>query len=236
MSMIARNLEDVNRRIARAAVKAGKTPEDITLVAVSKTIEIERMREAYGLGIRNFGENKVQELVKKAAEFHPQDDMSQIGNFDEKPIWHMIGRLQTNKAKFAAETASLIHSVDSMRLAEELNKRANGIVNILLQVNVAEEPTKAGVAVESVGAILQDLQKLPNLCVKGLMTIAPPVENPEENRQIFVKMNKIYIDNRKVLYDNSFTFLSMGMTSDFEVAIEEGANIVRIGTGIFGER
>ncbi|MCL2674071.1 MAG: YggS family pyridoxal phosphate-dependent enzyme [Defluviitaleaceae bacterium] len=236
MSIIAKNLEDVNRRIARAAVKAGKTPEDITLVAVSKTIEIERMREAYNFGVRNFGENKVQELVKKVAEFSSANDEPQIGNFDEKPIWHMIGRLQTNKAKIAAESASLIHSVDSMRLADELNRRANSTVNILLQVNVSEEATKAGVNVESVEKIIHDMQKLPNLCIKGLMTIAPPVENPEENRQFFVKMNKIYIDIRKVLYDNGFTFLSMGMTSDFEVAIEEGANIVRIGTGIFGER
>jgi len=236
MSSIARNLEDVNKRIARAAAKAGKKPEDITLVAVSKTIDLERIREAYSLGVRNFGENRVQELASKVANFLPPDSTLSIGNFDEKPTWHMIGRLQTNKAKIAAESAFLIHSVDSLRLAHELNRCAKSTVNILLQVNVAEEATKAGVSVESVGEIIQDLQKLPNLCVKGLMTIAPAVENPEENRPFFVKMNKIYLDIREKVYNNSVTFLSMGMTSDFEVAIEEGANIVRIGTGIFGER
>jgi len=236
MDMIARNLDDINRRITRAAAKAGKSPEDITLVAVSKTVDIERIHTAYNLGVRNFGENKVQELVSKVRSFELGAEASKIGSFDEKPIWHMIGRLQTNKAKSAAESASLIHSVDSLRLAHELNRCANSTVNILLQVNVAEEATKAGISVEAVEATILELQKLPNLCVKGLMTIAPIVENPEENRRFFVKMNKLWLDIRKDLYNNRITFLSMGMTSDFEVAIEEGANVVRIGTGVFGDR
>ena len=227
MGTIAKNLEDTRGRIARAAAKSGRTSADITLVAVTKTIDVGRIREALAYGVRDLGENKVQELVAKAA---------QLNEAGEKPTWHMIGRLQTNKARAAAQTAALIHSVDSMRLAEEIDRRAMSPVDVLMQVNAANEGTKAGIDVESAKAFAHDLQKLPNICLRGLMTIAPAVENPEGNRLVFGKMNKLFVDIRDGLDNNIVKFLSMGMTSDFEIAIEEGANIVRIGTGIFGER
>ena len=225
--MIAKNLQDTRERIARAAAKSGRTAADITLVAVSKTVGVERIREALACGLSDFGENKVQELAAKA---------EQLNEAGEKVTWHMIGRLQTNKARVAAQTAALIHSVDSMRLAEELNRRAGSPIDVLMQVNAANEATKAGVDVESAKAFACDLQKFPNLRLRGLMTIAPAVENPEGNRLVFGKMNKLFVDIRDGLDNNIIKFLSMGMTSDFEIAIEEGANIVRIGTGIFGER
>jgi len=224
---ITKNIEDTQTRIARAAAKFGRPAGDVTLVAVSKTVGVDRVREAMACGIHNFGENRVQELVAKAAE---------LGGFDPKPTWHMIGRLQTNKAKAAAETASLIHSVDSLRLAQEINNRSHFPADILLQVNVANEDSKAGIDVESAKALVQYLQLLPNLNLRGLMTIAPAVENAEENRQIFRKLNKLFVDIMGDLDNNIFTILSMGMTSDFEVAVEEGSNMVRIGTGIFGGR
>ncbi|MCL2618432.1 MAG: YggS family pyridoxal phosphate-dependent enzyme [Defluviitaleaceae bacterium] len=224
---IAHNLEDTRRRIARAAAISGRTAQDITLVAVSKTVDSSRIREALNCGVTHFGENKVQDLLAKAREFDGADN---------PPIWHMIGRLQTNKAKAAAETAALIHSVDSLRLAEEINRRAPSPVDILLQVNAANEDTKAGIDAESAKAFVQHLQLLPNLNLRGLMTIAPAVENPEGNRDVFGIMHNLFVDILGSFDNNRFTLLSMGMTSDFEVAIEEGSNMVRIGTGIFGER
>jgi len=224
---VSKNLRDTQARIARAAEKSGRTAKDITLVAVTKTIDVERVREVLACGAKDLGENKVQEMTAKAA---------QLEALGEKPTWHMIGRLQTNKAKAAADTAALIHSVDSMRLAQELSRRASTPINFLMQVNVAAEDTKAGVDVESAKVFARELQKLSNMCLRGLMTIAPAVENPEENRVFFGMMHKVFIDIRNDLDDNNISFLSMGMTSDFEVAIEEGANIVRVGTGIFGAR
>ncbi|MCL2852736.1 MAG: YggS family pyridoxal phosphate-dependent enzyme [Defluviitaleaceae bacterium] len=224
---IAKNLEDTRVRIARAAAKSGRSEADITLVAVTKTVGEDRIREALACGVRELGENKVQEMVVKAAL---------LSGSEEKPAWHMIGRLQTNKAKAAAETAALIHSVDSLRLAQEISRRAQSQVSILMQVNVANETTKAGIDVESAKAFARDLHSLPNLRLRGLMTIAPAVENPEGNRIVFRKLNKLFVDIRDGLIDNDIKYLSMGMTSDFEVAIEEGSNMVRIGTGIFGER
>ena len=227
MSHIASNLADIRARITRAAQKSGRSASDITLVAVTKTVDDQSIQQALAQGVQHLGENKVQELTSKAAR------ISQLGH---NPTWHMIGRLQTNKAKAAAQTAALIHSVDSFRLAQELSRRATAPINILMQVNASGESTKAGTNIDSAKAFARDLQKLPNICLQGLMTIAPAVENPEENRFFFGIMYKISVDIQRDLDHNRYMLLSMGMSSDYEVAIEEGSNIVRIGTGIFGER
>ena len=222
------NIEEVKNNIAAACQEAGRAPEEVTLIAVSKTKPVELLREAYDCGCRDFGENKVQELLDKY-EVMPKDIR-----------WHMIGHLQRNKVKYIVDKVALIHSVDSLRLAEEISREAvkkDTCVNILIEVNVAEEETKFGVTCNEVKQLVQDIAKLPNIRVKGLMTIAPFVENAEQNRPIFSKLRKISVDIMEENIDNiTMEILSMGMTGDYEVAIEEGATMVRVGTGIFGER
>ncbi|MCM1252624.1 MAG: YggS family pyridoxal phosphate-dependent enzyme [Clostridium sp.] len=226
--MIQDNIRNVEQHMEDACERAGRKAEDVTLVAVSKTKPVEMLKEAYDYGCRDFGENKVQELVDK------YEKMS-------KDIrWHMIGHLQRNKVKYIVDKVFLIHSVDSLRLAEEISKEAlkkNVTVSILIEVNVAGEESKFGTTCEEVSKLAQEIAKLPNILIKGLMTIAPYVENAEENRQYFEKLRQIYVDIKQKNIDNVYMeVLSMGMTGDYEVAIEEGATYVRVGTGIFGER
>ena len=225
---IRENMRAVEDRIAAACQEAGRKPEDVTLIAVSKTKPVEMLREAYECVCRDFGENKVQELLDKY-EVMPRDIR-----------WHMIGHLQRNKVKYIVDKVYLIHSVDSLRLAEEISKEAgkkNVCVNILVEVNVANEETKFGTTCEDAKQLVQDIAKLPNICVKGLMTIAPFVENAEKNRPFFSKLKKISVDIMGENIDNiTMENLSMGMTGDYEVAVSEGATCVRVGTGIFGAR
>ena len=226
--MIKENLKQVEENIRRSCEKVGRDPAEVTLIAVSKTKPVEAIREAMDYGIRDFGENKVQELTNK------------IESIPEKLNWHLIGHLQRNKVKYIIDSACLIHSVDSLRLALQINEEAKkkGIIaNILIEVNIAKEESKFGVAKEEVRDLLKEIKNLKYVCVKGLMTIAPYVDNAEENRGYFSEMYKLFIDMRSENADNiSMEILSMGMTGDYQVAIEEGATMVRVGTGIFGER
>ena len=226
--MICENIEKVQARITAACNRAGRDRENVTLIAVSKTKPIADLEEAYRVGVRDFGENKVQELVEKA-EVLPKDIR-----------WHMIGHLQRNKVKYIVDKVCLIHSVDSLRLAEEISKEAvkkQLTVSILVEVNVAGEETKFGSTSEEAIQLVEKIAALPGICIKGLMTIAPFVENPEENRKYFSKLRQLAVDiNDKNIDNVTMHVLSMGMTGDYEVAVEEGATLVRVGTGIFGER
>ena len=225
---IRENLETVQNIINAECIKAGRNSSEVTLIAVSKTKPIEMLKEAYECGCRDFGENKVQELVDKY-EAMPKDIR-----------WHMIGHLQRNKVKYIIDKVYMIHSVDSLRLAQEISKDAvkkNVSVNILIEVNVADEATKFGVKVDEAQDLVVEIAKLPNICVKGLMTIAPNVENGEKNREIFCKLSKLAVDIMSKNIDNiDMNILSMGMTGDYPVAVSEGATYVRVGTGIFGTR
>ena len=225
---IKENIQAVKETIARACEKSGRKAEDVTLIAVSKTKPVEMLMEAYACGCRDFGENKVQELLDKY-EVMPKDIR-----------WHMIGHLQRNKVKYIVDKVWMIHSVDSLRLAEEISKEAtkkNICVNILIEVNVANEETKFGITCEEVRQLVQDVAKLPNICIKGLMTIAPFVQDAEENRIYFSKLKKLAVDIMEENIDNiTMENLSMGMTGDYTVAVSEGATYVRVGTGIFGVR
>ena len=226
--MLKDQLQEVEKRIQAACDRAGRKREEVTLIAVSKTKPVETLQEAHDLGVRIFGENKVQELTAKY-EALPKDIH-----------WHMIGHLQTNKVKYIIDKAELIHSVDSLKLAETIEKEAakhDLIADILVEVNVAEEESKFGMKMEEVIPFVEKVSAFPHVRVRGLMTIAPFVEDPEENRSIFADLHKLYIDIKKKNHDNdTVSVLSMGMTNDYEVAIEEGATMVRVGTGIFGAR
>lgn len=226
--MLKDNLTQVKDKITASALKAGRNPEEITLIAVSKTKPVDMIQEIYDMGIREFGENKVQEITTKS-EILP-DDIN----------WHMIGHLQRNKVKAVLKKAVLIHSVDSIRLAKAISDEAvklNITANILLEVNVANEDTKFGFSISETEEKLRELAVFPNICVRGLMTSAPFVDNPEDNREYFRQLKQLCVDLKAKNIDNtSMDFLSMGMTNDYEVAIEEGATHVRVGTAIFGER
>lgn len=226
--MLANNLKEVEEKIQAACKRANRSREDVTLIAVSKTKPISMLQDVYDLGIRDFGENKVQELCEKYTEM-PADT-----------TWHMIGHLQRNKVRQIIDKATLIHSVDSLRLAEEIEKQANKrniIINILLEVNVADEESKFGLKVDEVLDVVKQIATFPHVRIKGFMTIAPFVENPEENRTVFARLHKLSVDIAQKNIDNvSVDIISMGMTNDYEVAIEEGATMIRVGTGIFGER
>ena len=226
--MITQNLKQTQNNIAEAAKKSGRTSDDILLVAVSKTKPLSALQEAYNVGIRDFGENKVQELCDKYDQL-PKDIR-----------WHMIGHLQRNKVKYIVDKVYLIHSVDSLRLAEEISREAvkkQVEVNILIEVNVAQEESKFGTTVEETATLIREIATLPGIHIRGLMTIAPFVEDPEENRGYFQKLRQLAVDIGNKNIDNiSMNILSMGMTGDYMVATQEGATIVRVGTGIFGER
>jgi hypothetical protein len=225
---IADKLARIQERINRAALRCGRQPEDIRLVAVSKTVPLERIREAVSAGPTILGENYIQEAREKIAL---------IGIEAE---WHFIGHLQSNKAKFAAELFSLIHSVDRVSLAQELNKEAgkrNKILPVLIQVNISGEETKTGIDPSGTRQLVQQAALLPNLSVQGLMTMPPWFGDPEEARPYFRALRKLRDELAGEKIPNvSLKELSMGMSGDFEVAIEEGATLVRVGTAIFGER
>ena len=225
---IKENLNIVRKNIEAACAACGRETGEVKLIAVSKTKPLSMLEEAYTDGCRDFGENKVQELVDKY-EAMPKDIR-----------WHMIGHLQRNKVKYIVDKVFLIHSVDSLRLAQEIEKEAakKGVsVNILVEVNVAEEESKFGMTASETVSLVEEIAKLPHIRIKGLMTIAPYVEDSEENRRYFAKLKQIYVDIIHKNIDNVFMEeLSMGMTGDYEVAITEGATYVRVGTGIFGER
>lgn len=226
--MLKENLELVEKNICEACAKSGRSREEVTLIAVSKTKPVEMLQEVYEYGIRVYGENKVQEMCDKMEKL--PDDIQ----------WNMIGHLQTNKVKYLIGKTSLIHSVDSYKLASEINRlsaKQNVVTDILIEVNIAEEESKFGIAKEETMDLVRQISLLNNVHICGLMTIAPFVENPEENRGYFKEVRQLSVDIAKENIDNvSMSVLSMGMTGDYMVAIEEGATMVRVGTGIFGER
>ena len=225
---ILENVNQVKENIKTACSACGRNPEEVTLIAVSKTKPVSLLEDAYATGCRDFGENKVQELC----------DKYEVMEHDIK--WHMIGHLQTNKVKYLIGKTTLIHSVDSYKLACEIEKQAakhNCIMDVLIEVNIAQEESKFGLADDEVLALVRNIALLPHIRIKGLMTVAPYVEDPEENRLYFRKIKQLSVDIDNQNIDNvSMNVLSMGMTGDYMVAIEEGATIVRVGTGIFGER
>ena len=226
--MITENLEQVKKNIRDACLAAGRDPGEVTLIAVSKTKPTKLLQEAYDAGARDFGENKVQEIMDKYPQL-PADIR-----------WHMIGHLQRNKVKYIVDKAAMIHSVDSFRLAQTIEQEAakhEVQVPILLEVNVAEEESKFGLKMVEVLPLIERIAEFPHIKVCGLMTIAPFVENAEENRMFFRQLKKLSVDiEAKNINNVSMSVLSMGMTGDYQVAVQEGATMVRVGTGIFGER
>ena len=228
MGSIRENIDAVNKIKSEAALKSGRNPEDVLLCAVTKTRTAEEINEAIAAGITDIGENKVQEIMDK---------------FDSvRPVrWHLIGHLQTNKVKYIIGKVSMIHSVDSLHLAQEIDRRAaqHGIaMDILIQVNSAQEESKFGVTTDETAGLIRDiLDKCPNLRLRGLMCIAPFAENPEDVRVYFAQVKKLYDEYSNTEHKNlDFKYLSMGMSHDYEVAISEGSNLIRVGTAIFGER
>jgi hypothetical protein len=203
-----------------ACEEAGRSPDEVTLVAISKTVDADVIEAAFNAGLRHFGESRVQEAASK---------IEQLRRFKPDIVWHMVGHLQTNKAKTAASIFDIIHSVDSLKLAETLNNSSRKKLRVLIQVNIADEATKGGFALSEVNEAVRQIGRLPNLEIEGLMTIAPLVSDTEEVRPVFRQLRQL----RDAL---GLRHLSMGMTDDFEVAIEEGATLVRIGRAIFGER
>lgn len=226
--MVRENLEQVRKNIEEACRAVGRDPSEVTLIAVSKTKPVPLLREAYDAGARCFGENKVQEIMDK----YPQ--------LPEDIQWHMIGHLQRNKVKYIVDKAAMIHSVDSLRLAEAIEQEAakhEVQVPILLEVNVAEEESKFGLKMDEVLPLVETVSGFPHIRIRGLMTIAPYVEDPEENRDIFRQLKKLSVDiEAKNINNVNMSVLSMGMTGDYQVAVQEGSTMVRVGTGIFGER
>lgn len=225
MSEIALNINKVKKAIEGAAEKAGRKPDEIKLIAISKTIETERIKEAIDAGLNTFGENRIQEAQ---------------GKIDELPDsieWHLVGHLQSNKVKYIFDKFALIHSVDSLQLAEEIDKKAETKgkrVNILIQINVSGEKSKFGVPLDNAIPVVTDICKLKNPKVRGLMTIPPYAENPEDSRVFYKKLKslKMELEGKNIILPE----LSMGMSNDYEVAIEEGATLVRVGSAIFGSR
>lgn len=248
MTSLANRYEEVKQRVGEAAARSGRTPESIYLVAVSKYAEPEDIRELVELGHRDFGENRVQQLVQRASiaqEWFDRDRLlTRSGggspSFDaDKPLrWHMIGHLQRNKARKVAELSRLVHSVDSLRLAEELQMSANKLdrdVDVLIQVNVSGEESKEGLPVSAAGALAEQIDTMVHVHVRGLMTMAPYSDDPENARDHFTRCRELFEELRHTGYgDGRFDLLSMGMSGDYEVAIEEGANIVRVGSALFG--
>ena len=226
MEIIKNNLKIINVKIKKAALKASRNPEKIKLVAVTKAAAIEQIKEAINAGVKIIGENKVQEAKEKY----------QILSADIE--WHLVGHLQTNKVKYAVEIFDLIHSVDSIKLAKEIDRRSlqfGKITNVLIEVNISGEKTKYGIKPEEVVPFLKEISEFPRVWIRGLMTIAPIVEDKEKARPYFRKLRELSKEIKsKNIKNVKMDYLSMGMTEDFEIAIEEGANMVRIGRGIFG--
>ena len=228
MNTIRDHLNEVRENIQKACEKAGRSPQEVTLIAVSKTKPLFMLEEAYEAGARDFGENKVQEILEK----HPK--------MPEDARFHMIGHLQRNKVKQVLPHAVLIHSVDSYRMAVQISQEAGKLgitAKILLEVNVAKEESKFGMMPEDVEEMAGQIAALPHLQIEGLMTIAPFVDDPEKNRPVFRKLYQLSVDIKKKNIDNvNMGVLSMGMTGDYQVAVEEGSTMIRVGTGIFGAR
>ena len=228
METIKNNLEIINKKIKKAALKVNRNPEEIKLVTVTKTATTEQIEEAINAGIKIIGENRVQDAKKKYQIITAEVE------------WHLIGHLQTNKAKYAVEIFNCIHSVDSIKLAQEIDKRSlqfGKIMDVLVEVNVSGEETKYGIKSEEVETFLKEISEFPRIRIRGLMTIAPIVEDKEEVRPYFRKLRELSEKIKSKNIENiKMDYLSMGMTEDFEIAIEEGANMVRIGRGIFGFR
>ncbi len=226
--MIRENLLEVEEKIRLACERSERNPDEVTLIAVSKTKPMEMIEEAIACGKREFGENKAQEMKEKCDSL-PEDIK-----------WHFIGHLQTNKVKYVVGRAYLIHSVDSYHLAEAIeaeSAKKDVISHILIEVNVAQEESKFGLKTDETLSLVEKVAKLPHIRIDGLMTIAPFVENAQNNRSVFRELRKLSVDIKEKNIDNvSMNVLSMGMTNDYEVAIEEGATYVRVGTAIFGER
>ena len=226
--MVKENLSIVEQNIQKACARSGRDRREVQLIAISKTKPVEMLMEAYDCQIRDFGENKPQEIREKFPQL-PEDIR-----------WHMIGHLQRNKVKYIVDKVALIHSVDSLRLAETIEHEAakhNVTVPVLIEVNVAQEESKFGLKTEEVLSLVESVAAFPHIHIKGLMTIAPYVENPEENRGIFRQLKKLSVDiAAKNINNVNMSVLSMGMTGDYQVAVQEGATMVRVGTGIFGER
>ncbi len=226
--MLKENLKKVEETVQAACERSGRDRSEITLIAVSKTKPAEMLKEVYDAGVRDFGENKVQEICDKY-ETLPSDIR-----------WHMIGHLQRNKVKYIIDKVCMIHSVDSYRLAEEINiqaKKHRLVMPVLIEVNIADEQTKFGVSKEDALQLIEEVSHLENIRIQGLMTVAPYVEDAQENRKYFQEIKQLAVDIQAKNIDNvAMRVLSMGMTGDYAVAIEEGADMVRVGTGIFGER
>ncbi len=226
--MLVENYNYVKQQVINTALQCGRNPEDITLIAVSKTKPLADIEELITVGVSEFGENKVQELCDK------------YENVSRPVHFHLIGHLQTNKVKYVVDKACLIHSLDSVKLAKEIQKEAlkkQVIAEVLIEVNVAEEDSKFGLKVEEVIPFIEEISTYSNIHVNGLMTIAPFVDNPEENRVHFRRLRQLSLDITSKNIDNiDMNVLSMGMTNDYQVAIEEGATMVRVGTAIFGAR
>ena len=226
--MLKENYRNVQENIQRACEKVNRSVDEVTLISVSKTKPLSMLQEAYDCGAREYGENKVQEMTEKEGQL-PKDIH-----------WHMIGHLQTNKVKYIAPYVHLIHSVDSLKLAQEINRqgeKCNRSIPILIEVNIAEEESKFGIKKDETISLVREISKLPHVAIKGLMTIAPFVDDPEDNRVYFRGIKELSVDIENENIDNvCMDILSMGMTGDYMVAIEEGATMVRVGTGIFGER
>lgn len=228
MNVLKHNLDYVTQKIKQHCAKSSRNTDEISLIAVTKTISLDKIHEIRQLGITQFGENKVQELVSK------------FDYFDENVNWHLIGHLQTNKVKYIMDKVKLIHSLDNIKLADEINKRANNlniIKDVLIEINIANEHSKNGLQLEDVYGFVSSLKNHKNIFIKGLMTVAPYTDKPEQNRIYFKQMKKIFDDLKEFNGTNvNMEILSMGMTNDFTVAIEEGATMIRVGTGLFGER
>lgn len=224
---VAENIKFVKYRIQEACKRVNRDSRDIILVGVSKTHPIEKLIKAKEAGIEVFGESKAQELMEK---FEQLDGVK----------WHFIGHLQKNKVKYIIDKVELIHSLDNIELAKEIDKRANNlnkVMDVLIQINIGKEESKYGIYKEDIWEFCNSLKEFKNIKVKGLMCIPPADASIDETRIYFKQMKQIYDDVKKLEYDNfDIMYLSMGMSDDFEIAIEEGANIVRVGTGIFGER
>ncbi|MEM9372275.1 MAG: YggS family pyridoxal phosphate-dependent enzyme [Planctomycetota bacterium] len=250
MTSLAERYTEVRQRVAEAAVRSGRAGDSVYLVAVSKYAEPEDIRELIELGHRDFGENRVQQLVQRASIAQEWFDRAALlprsggesGAIDTgSPLrWHMIGHLQRNKARKVAELSRLVHSVDSLRLAEELQVSANKLdrdIDVLIQVNVSGEESKEGLPVSAAGALAEQIDTMVHVHVRGLMTMAPYSENPEDAREHFVRCRELFEELRHQGYgEGRFDLLSMGMSGDYEVAVEEGANIVRVGSALFGPR
>ncbi len=222
------NLDRINDEIEKIVSKQGRKREDITLIAVSKTVDIDVANEAISLGAKDLGENRVQEIERKMDSLEGDYNM------------HMIGGLQTNKVRFLIDKVKMIHSLDRMSLAKEINRRAksaNSVMDVLIQVNVSGEETKGGFSPEEVVDFLRKIEDMDHIRVRGLMTMAPHEEDPEDTRPVFKKLKSLYDEIAGLDIKNvDMKYLSMGMTNDYKIALEEGSNMIRVGTAIFGAR